>query len=43
MKDDFSFFAMLASAGAVRVYDSVRITLRATLMLAGCPAMPGRG
>jgi hypothetical protein len=43
MKDNFGFFAKLASASVARVYDSVRVTLRATLLLAGCPAMQARG
>jgi hypothetical protein len=40
--NNISFYAMLASSSAARVYDSVRVTLRAALLLAGCPAMQAR-
>jgi hypothetical protein len=43
MNNSLSFYAMLASTSAARVYDAVRVTLRATLLLAGCPATQARG
>ncbi len=37
MKNTLNLIAVLIVSSAVRAYDAVRVTLRATLLLAGVP------
>jgi hypothetical protein len=42
MNRTLNLIAVLISSRFARAYDAVRVTLRATLLLAGCPALQAR-
>jgi hypothetical protein len=42
MNNTMNLIAVLVVSRVAGAYDAVRVTLRATLMLAGCPAMQAR-
>jgi hypothetical protein len=42
MNNTVNLIAALVVSRVAAAYDAVRVTMRATLMLAGCPAMQAR-